>query len=171
MLKTVEILKRIQKVMVQVTALNKNFDMKRFISDPYAFAYFHQKTIHTCFTAACIMGYFALSKESEFLRRSLRKISDLKKTPADLKTGHWNELWEELEERCDKEFKKPFFGNEIYGSLFKSSCATRISYALDSELFNLKELEPIRFLNIDSPTAQDAVDYLEILIKKLENKK
>lgn len=175
MLNTVQILKRIKSVMLEVVALDKPLCMKSFLEDSKAFNAEKPQTIHTCQTAACVLGYFAISEKSHFLRRQaaemhtknmvLHGIDGEKVLPSSLKIGGWIILWSLLDDRAEKECLK-----SVYDSVFDTDAFLRRINARETNVFSQRELDSIDFLQRDEVTAQDAVDYLSILIEKLEAK-
>jgi len=115
------------EAMQEAVALDKELSMSWYFKGYYPSPY---DTIHTCGTAACVLGYAAL------------------KVPGDK-----YEAVELLGEGLEKEIS-----HDLTMSIISSSVEDRVEHALyfkEGEWVN-----EYKHLTLDDPTAQDALDYL-----------
>ena len=108
---------------------------------------------HFCGTAACICGYQALTGRVDIFGLEDSEYKDcLSSDIADFLRGS-----------CRKVFDRV----DLADSIYREDMASRFSSANTSGLFTLDELHNLRHLNTDSPTPQDAYDYLVACIDKV----
>ena len=132
-----ELKSTLQEVMV---AENSRLEMDTWITE--------EPTHHFCDSACCILGYQAVKiAPTEFESN----VVDLAR---DLSTG--------FDDVCEKTIGYPYLALSVY----EAGWGTRLGNAISTQLFLKEELDSIVHLNVDNPTFQDAVDYLDICIAK-----
>lgn len=110
---------------------------------------------HFCNTACCILGYQAVKDcvpyyeeyDINILERFSGNLSDY------------------LQASCEEVIGYSDLANSVFYPYFED----RWAEADYTELFTEEELSSIVHLNSDSPTFQDAIDYLDICIAKVNN--
>ena len=104
-------------------------------------------TIHNCGSAACVMGYAALHEDS----LGLVKLRGVESAANEI----WRCLGGEIKGAfgCDAET-----GEDLADSIALAFAGERKAEAQDAGL--PEELLQMTHLNVDDPTAQDALDYL-----------
>ena len=109
---------------------------------------------HFCNTACCILGYQAVKdydSDEEYNINILERFS--------------GNLSDYLQASCNDVMECEYLANSVFYPYFED----RWAEAYYTELFTEEELSSIVHLNSDSPTFQDAIDYLDICIAKVNN--
>lgn len=144
--KVITKLKHLSRIMREVEKAELPFDMYAF----YGGKEWHEvsdRTIHTCGTAACVIGYAVLDKDF------------LKSFDIPLQSLHPEYVWEILAREWGE--------LELHESIFGQNHVNRKEDAQSIELFSKEELQSLGHLNSDEPTAKDAADYIDLLIEKI----
>lgn len=113
------------------------------------------KPHHFCNSACCILGYQAV-KDYVPSHEEWEVLEYLTKVAGDFS----NDLDNSCKDLCDNDC--------LSSSVYVSCVSERKEYAELSNLFTQQELDTIVHLNSDTPTFQDAIDYLQICIEKVK---
>jgi hypothetical protein len=119
-----------------------------------------EEEVHFCNAVACICGYQALSNRLEAFPQAEYDAYEKGESKLDVADSLGDSMF--------KIFTELFGNSDLAESIYQSRGRIRLSSAACSGLFTEDEIAKINHLNLDTPSVDDVLEYLNLCKEKVE---